>query len=316
MDFSYDTVLGDTGQLLTKGRQARRQGRGRLAYEWLHRAYELFRQEGNNQGSAYAAIEMAHNVQSFVPQGVTDIFRYRADGCMEAIGLFRESGNESGLAMALRLMSTCLPNADARALLERSLTICRRIGDAAGVARALEALGARMCIEGRQDAGMRHKLEAVVVARASGNEEAIADICVSVAISCDGSASERLAYFEEAHRLFRSRSEWGPLYQSLMLCAGLACDDADFRRKRVYLHEATAVCRKIEDLENDAPSVRLRADHAPTELLEAGGIGASGLAEASLRVDDCFVGKDPDAMIRFVRDLVGKTEDEECENAN
>lgn len=244
--------MDQVARLLRSAERTRREGRAEAAYMLLREAYVMAKECEDHRNAAWAAVGLAHNVQSFVPEGVSNIFDYRQRLCMEAIERFQKDGVERGTASAYRLLSTCVTNMEGKALLEESLTICRRIADWSGVVLSLGALGSRLCVEDRMDEGMRHHRKAIRLARLVNDEEAIANACLSAALCSEDDNEHRQMLFEEAQNIFRRRRLWEGLFRSLQLCAWFACDEGDLERRAAYLEEALHICRQMGNTDREA----------------------------------------------------------------
>lgn len=277
MDPSSPTEDSPQG-LIALGDRARQDERPEAAHGLYEKSLELARTKRDARATGRALLALADNAMWFLPPGASNAFELREQLAKQALEIFRQLGDEKGIADALWMVAASDDGPASGPLLEESLAIYRRIDDLVGISRTLFQLGNRSLLTGDAELGAELKSEGLEIARQSGDKAQIAHGLFSRGIGFEGSNRDRRALFEEAQAIFRELGRKGDLARSLQVCAELACDDDELERRESYLTEALEVSRQLDcdylsaiSLTGLAKIARARGDEARAESLEAEG---------------------------------------------
>jgi hypothetical protein len=247
-------------ELLNEGWDARNRHKPEVAHDLFVAAYSLARKRKDIAGQGQALVALADNALHFHPRGDADLFAVREELSDHALALFRQIGDEQGVAEALRVRASVATDKHSHAFLEESLAICERIGDVRGVIRSLGGLGNHAALHGDGAEATRLKRKALELARGLDDEETIAELLFSLAIVFDGPKAEHRSLLEEANSIYERLGWTVSQARCLQLCAQLACDDTDWERKAEYLERSVLVARKSGDASTLCTSLDLLID--------------------------------------------------------
>jgi tetratricopeptide (TPR) repeat protein len=125
----------------------------------------------------------------------------RPELCQEGLRLFRELGDQEGIALALYGLAWCGWHsgdyADARQSFQESLALYRHLGDLEGIQASLHGLGYICWILGEYERGRELHLKMLQLSRETGSQGGIA-----LALGDLGIDAYALGQYERAHELF------------------------------------------------------------------------------------------------------------------
>jgi hypothetical protein len=244
--------------LLERGHAARREGRDEVAHGYYTQSLNLFRGHRERQGIADALVRLADLALHYNPTGESPFARRHALG-EEALAIYREIGDRSGAASALRVLASIAPHAEGAQMLEESLALCREVGDEAGIAASMDRLGTQQAFQDRGKAATL-KEEALARYRAIGNRDREATTLFSLAITYMGSDPERSrACAQEALGIYR---ELGRRKQVAQMLQFLAPREQDDEKQIAYHTESREICRESGVAIWEASSLRSLAEIA------------------------------------------------------
>ncbi len=222
--------LSEPDALLVAGWRARQlDDRHDLAHGFFTRGLELARSQHNPVAAAKALLALSNNLLWYCPKEI-DESDLTGDGlCEEALKLFREAGDESGVAASLRALSR----------FDESLAICQRINDQVGVILNLERRAVHVAIGNNPQARDLCK-QAIARARELGDKQVLADVLTTTGICWRDEDRFRRAVLVEAAQLYGELGHGRRRAEAIQICAMLACDD-DLSLKEQLWNDACAI---------------------------------------------------------------------------
>jgi tetratricopeptide (TPR) repeat protein len=225
--------------------------RFKLAHELIVASLEAARAQHDQRGIGNALLALSSNLLWYCPKEIEESDLSLDQLSDEALQMFREVGDEGGVAACLRQQFK----------FEESLAICQRTNNQPGLVRTLERLG---CIAAsRQDANktVEYLKEALKVARDLNDDEILADVLKTTGICWPDDATLCRNALLEAAELYRQLGHRRDCAASLMICAQLTCDD-DAPLKRQCLESACALWHDLERHEMERICLDLLAEMA------------------------------------------------------
>jgi tetratricopeptide (TPR) repeat protein len=270
------TEISDPDKLLDAGWRARRlDDRHDLAHDFFSRSLESARSQHNAAAAAKALLALATNLMWYCPKEIDESDLTVDALCEEASELFREVGDESGIAACLRGIWK----------FDDSLAICQRINDQAGIIRSLERLAVLAASHDRHQEAGELCTRAIMLARELGDKEVLASVLNATGICWQNDDVFRRSVLLEAAELFRVLGHRRSFAESLQICATLACD-GDMALKEQLLEDARAIWHELGRFTTEAICLDSLADVAEER-------GDEGMA-AELRKRSDAVGKLPE----------------------
>lgn len=225
------TEQSDPFELLDAGWRARRlDDRPDLAHGFFSRSLELARSQHNPAAAAKALLALCNNLLWYCPKEIEESDLNLDDLCEEASELFRQVGDESGIAACLRELWK----------FDESLAICQRIGDQVGVIRSMERLATWAASREHPQEASDLCTKAIALARDLDNKEVLADALKTAGICWRDDDRRRRSALLEAAELYREIGHRRDRAGSLQICAVLTCDD-DLGLKEQLLKDSRTV---------------------------------------------------------------------------
>ena len=179
----------------------------------------------------------------------------------ESLTLYRQLGNQTGIAASLGSLGVVALNQDdyavARALYEESLIIQRRLGDQTGIANSLNSLGVVAWNQGDYAAARVLLEESLTIQRQLGYQTGIANSLNSlgvVALNQDDYAVAR-ALHEESLTIRRQLGDQAGIANSLNNLGVVASDQDDYAVAQALLEESLILYRQLGNQGNIANSL-------------------------------------------------------------
>ncbi len=172
--------------------------------------------------------------------------------CRESLLLFRELGDQQGIALSLYLLSVVpmmkSDNAAARSLTEEALALFRKMGDRERVAWSLSTLGLLDMQEGKYDGARTLYEESLAVHRGLGDKRGIATTLLHLAqllFISQGDQEALRSLIEESLTLFTELGEKEGITNTYTLSAQLALSQGNPVAARSQLEESIVRYREI-----------------------------------------------------------------------
>jgi hypothetical protein len=228
--------------LYEAGRRARLiDDRYRNAHDLFVRSLEAAWLQDDRRTGARALLALANNLVCYCPAEIENLDLESTDDlCMEALALFQQVGDESGVADCLRALDR----------IEESLEVCRRIKYQPGIVQGLARQAILSGLSGRVGAS-EDALAAVELARELDEPRLLADALRTAAICLpqeETSFSRQL--WLEAASIYRELNLAGNCAAAKRSCAFLACDDDPDLQERL-LEEAGDLWHSLERYESE-----------------------------------------------------------------
>jgi predicted ATPase len=225
--------------LLQQGRFANLLGRETDADRLLELSLAIFRELGARRDAAYALCLLG---------GCESLFGLpRRELCLEGLQLFRELGEQQGIALALHGLawSACHGGeyADAKQSFQESLALFRQAGDLDGVQVSLHGLGYICWILGEYERGRELHLEMLRLCQETGSQGGIARALGDLGID-----AYALRQYDKAHELLgQSLAIYRDIGNAMGMCdelgdlAELANALGNYAQAEQYVREAFRV---------------------------------------------------------------------------
>lgn len=206
--------------------------------------------------------------------------------CQQSLVLFRELGDQPGIALSLYLLSV-VPwmkgdTVAARSLTENALAVFRELGDRERIAWSLSTLGLMDAQEGKYADARALYEESLALHRELGDKRAIATTLLRLAnmffVSRGDQATLR-SLLEEGLALFRELGEKEGIANSYVLEGRLALDQGDAATAHTRLEESIMLYREIGHRKALAESLAILAR---VVMVQGDGAAARTLYEESL----------------------------------
>jgi hypothetical protein len=241
-DMGSQTELSDSDELLDAGWRARDlDDRHDLAHDFFSRSLELARSQHNAATAAKALLALANNLLWYCPKEIDESDLTVDALCEEASELFREVGDESGIAACLRGLWK----------FDESLAICQRINDQVGIVRSLERQAVLAASHNQHRESSELCTQALTLARELENKEVLADVLKTIGICWHDDDRLRRSALLEASGLYGELGHRRDRAESLQICAMLACDD-DLASKQRLLEDSCAIWHDLGRYEMEA----------------------------------------------------------------
>jgi tetratricopeptide (TPR) repeat protein len=179
--------------LLQQGRFTNLLGKETEADRLQEASLAIFRELGAKRDAAYAVCLLG---------GCESLFGLpRRELCLQGLSLFRDLGDQRGIALALHGLAWSAWHggeyADAKQGFQESLALFRQVGDLDGIQASLHGLGYICWILGEYERGRELHLEMLQLCRATGSQGGIARALGDLGIDAIA-----LRQYEKAHELF------------------------------------------------------------------------------------------------------------------
>ena len=232
-EFNLLSVPEQAQWLYDSARDASKLGDHAVAQGYLIQSLNLFRGLDDKGGTARCLVELG---QMLGWPGSKDFHSRRSMG-EEALVLFREMGDHSGIARALAMMaSSCQPD-EAVTLLLEGLKHVEIAADRAGQAAVLSKLANRALKSGESARAREYSQRALRLARESDDKAALAQTLFSTTLLLWDDVAVREASLLEARNLFRELGDEHSESRALGMLAFTLYPDGDARAEP-YLSEA------------------------------------------------------------------------------
>jgi tetratricopeptide (TPR) repeat protein len=225
--------------LLQQGRFANLLGKETEADRLQEASLAIFRELGANRDAAYAVCLLG---------GCENLYGLpRRELCLEGLSLFRELGDQRGIALALYGLAWSAWHggeyADAKHSFQESLALFRQVGDLEGIQASLHGLGYICWILGEYERGRELHLEMLRLCREIGSQGGIARALGDLGIDAIA-----LRQYEKAHELFgQSLAIYRDIGNAMGMCdelgdlAEAANALGDYAQAEQYVREAFRV---------------------------------------------------------------------------
>lgn len=319
---------GVAGRLLKLGWSAREAARPEQAHRLFRRSLKLARRQEDKRTEAHALLALADNSLHYCPRSErwplawllrwigkspvpANAFDRRKWYASKSLRVFREIGDQEGLADSMVMLAGQLTYREAIRLLEDSIAISREAGYVAGTVLGLLRLGQTMSINGDTEHGLQRMQEALAAARNGGTKKDIAYALFAIAIVTDSDV-ERLSAYEEAIALRREVGCRFSLAEVLHFAAMAYSTQGNVQREEACLEEAGAIFRELGDtfheafcLSDLARIARERGDLARSKSLEALCGPEIAYPQMPAEEQDAFVNADWDGKMEYVKRRFG-----------
>ncbi len=172
--------------------------------------------------------------------------------CQESLLLFRELGDQQGIALSLFILSVVpLMKGDigtARTRTEEALAVFREMGDRERIAWSLSTLGLLDMQEGNYDSARAHYEESLATHRKSGDKRGIAAALLSLAqllFVSQGDQEALRSRLDEGLALYQELGEKQGIANSYVLDGQLAFSQGETATARLQLEEGIQLYREI-----------------------------------------------------------------------
>lgn len=258
----------ETAELaMERGWEARRIERYDLAHQMFSYALALARGQGDRLGTASALIALADNACHYIPNRDGTVreplnLDVRRDLCISALRITKKMNDSSGTCKALLLLATTEDPQKGRSMCEEALTIAKDADLGSLVCKSLSQLGAMCNLCGNRANGTEYRSEAVSLARALGDANALCDALTSQCFCFDLEHDKATVVFDELSTLCRDLNRIGDLVRLLILRATTSQERLDLGTQRRLLCEAVALAKEIgaEDLASTSEQCLQRLD--------------------------------------------------------
>jgi predicted ATPase/class 3 adenylate cyclase len=176
-----------------------------------------------------------------------------AELAAESLALFRELGDNRGVAAALNILGRATMRqgdyARALALHEEGLALCRECGDTNGVATSLNNLGLLMTEQGNYAQAMEFHEESLRLRRELGDRRGLAASLNNLGLVAmeQGEYRRATAFHEDSLALHRELGDRSGIAMSLNNLGSVATQQEDYKRAEALHEESLALRRDLGD---------------------------------------------------------------------